>query len=77
MPAEGKITADEAEQLIAALDREQPDAASSSVNARPMPWPKYLRVVVDSTDNFGGNGPAASTSGCHCNCCGPAYGWPA
>src|SRR5258705_173915 len=34
MLAEGKITADEAEQLIAALERDQPPAAAS-IDARP------------------------------------------
>jgi hypothetical protein len=55
MLAEGKITTDEAEQLIAALERDQPDASSASESGRKRP--KYLRVVVNSTDNFGGNGP--------------------
>jgi hypothetical protein len=57
MLAEGKITADEAEQLISALERDQPDQATSSSDARSKPKPKYLRVVVDSPDNFGGSGP--------------------
>jgi Asp-tRNA(Asn)/Glu-tRNA(Gln) amidotransferase B subunit len=50
MLAEGKITAEEAEQLIAALERDQPPAASS-VEARPKGKAKYLRVVVDSVEN--------------------------
>jgi hypothetical protein len=53
MLAEGKITADEAERLITALERDQPDAASASGKPRP----KFLRVVVNSADNFGGGGP--------------------
>ncbi len=57
MLAEGKITADEAEQLIAALERDQPDQPAAATDARTKPKPKYLRVVVDSADNFGGNGP--------------------
>jgi hypothetical protein len=48
MLAEGKITAEEAEQLIAALD--QPPAASS-LDSRPKGKAKYLRVVVDSVEN--------------------------
>ncbi len=56
MLAEGKITADEAERLIDALEREQP-ASSPSAAPRPKPQPKYLRVVVSSADNFGGDGP--------------------
>ncbi len=50
MLAEGKITADEAERLIDALERtrhESPPAAES----RPNPRPKYLRVVMNSTDD--------------------------
>jgi hypothetical protein len=50
MLAEGKITAEEAEQLIAALERDQPPAAASS-EVRPSGKAKYLRVVVDTTDN--------------------------
>jgi hypothetical protein len=56
MLAEGKITADEAERLIAAVEREQPESLSGAAS-RPKPRPKYLRVVVSSADNFGGDGP--------------------
>lgn len=55
MLAQGKITADEAEQLIAALGRETDDTAAE-VARRPRSRPKYLRVIVESTDNFGGDG---------------------
>lgn len=48
MLAEGKITPEEAEQLIAALERDQPAGASSEV--RPKGKAKYLRVVVDAAD---------------------------
>jgi hypothetical protein len=58
MLAEGKITADEAERLIGALEREQPEprpqpgaVPSPAAKARP----KYLRVLV--TDNPGGDEP--------------------
>jgi hypothetical protein len=54
MLAEGKVTADEAEQLIAALERNQPKATSSTTDGRAKSRPKYLRVVVDSAE--GGNG---------------------
>lgn len=54
MLAEGKITADEAEQLIDALEREQPESPPRAA-PRPKPRPKYLRVVV--ADNSGGDGP--------------------
>jgi hypothetical protein len=57
MLAEGKITADEAEQLIAALERDQPDMSSPPAPPRQKARPKYLRVVVNSPDNFGGDGP--------------------
>jgi len=50
MLAEGKITAEEAEQLIAALDRDRPLATASS-DVRPTGKAKYLRVVVDTTEN--------------------------
>ena len=53
MLADGRITADEAESLIAALEREAPDPAP----AAPARKPKYLRVTVTSEDNFGGDGP--------------------
>jgi hypothetical protein len=50
MLAEGKITADEAEQLIAALDRDRlPVSAGSEI--RPKGKAKYLRLVVETTEN--------------------------
>jgi hypothetical protein len=55
MLAEGKITADEAERLIDALEREQPESPPGAA-PRPKPRPKYLRVVVNWEDN-GGDGP--------------------
>lgn len=57
MLAEGKITAGEAERLIDALGREQPEPLTGAV-PRLKPRPKYLRVVVSSADNFGGDGPS-------------------
>ncbi|HZZ33210.1 MAG TPA: hypothetical protein VFE10_14590 [Phenylobacterium sp.] len=50
MLADGKITADEAERLIAAMERNGPaprplDGPSASQNR---PAPKYLRVTVDA-----------------------------
>ncbi|MBX6354538.1 MAG: hypothetical protein IRZ05_01645 [Micromonosporaceae bacterium] len=55
MLAEGRITPDEAERLIDALDREQPESSPGATRAKPRP--RYLRVVVSSADNFGGDGP--------------------
>jgi hypothetical protein len=50
MLAEGKITPDEAEQLIAALERDQLPAAAGS-EVRPKGKAKYLRLVVDTYEN--------------------------
>ncbi|SNT64671.1 hypothetical protein SAMN05421812_117183 [Asanoa hainanensis] len=47
--AEGKITAVEAEQLIAALERGQPTAAPGA-EPRPKAKAKYLRVQVDAVE---------------------------
>jgi hypothetical protein len=44
--AEGKITADEADRLISALDRS--DGERLAVATRPNGAPKYLRVEVDA-----------------------------
>ena len=57
MLAAGKITADEAERLIAALEK---DAPSTSPNEAPeirRAKPKYLRVVVDSDNPAEDHGP--------------------
>lgn len=52
MLSECKITADEAERLIAALEREPASAgAASEASAAPRRPAKYLRVMVD-TDNL-------------------------
>ncbi|MFE3455205.1 hypothetical protein ACFXJ8_40435 [Nonomuraea sp. NPDC059194] len=50
MLAEGKITAEEAEQLLAAFEPDQPPAASRS-DARPKGKAKYLRVMVDTVED--------------------------
>jgi hypothetical protein len=57
MLAEGKITADQAERLLAALDRAGP-AAAGGARAEPVhnDAPRYLRVTVD-TDEPGEDGP--------------------
>ncbi|WP_433190711.1 SHOCT-like domain-containing protein [Actinoallomurus sp. CA-150999] len=54
MLAEGKITADEAERLIDALERAQPESPPAA-ESRPNPRPKYLRVVVSWADDPGGD----------------------
>ena len=55
MLAEGKITADEAERLIDAIDKDQPEPPAGAVS-RPKSRPKYLRVVV--IDNSAGEDPS-------------------
>src|SRR5215470_371449 len=57
MLAEGKISANDAERLIDALEREQPKSPPGA-GPRPKPRPKYLRVVVNSEDESGGDGPS-------------------
>lgn len=54
MLADGKITADEADRLIDALEPEQP-ALPPGGTTRPKSRPRYLRVVV--ADVSGGDGP--------------------
>jgi len=59
MLSEGKISADEAERLIAAMEAPPAfttlsDPASSGSGK---PRPKYLRVVVDSEEDGGHEGP--------------------
>jgi hypothetical protein len=47
MLAEGAINADEAERLLAALDKAPPGAAGAPKPAKP----KYLRVQIDAQDS--------------------------
>jgi hypothetical protein len=56
MLAAGKITADEAERLLAALDRAPSAAAPAVDDAYPggKPRPKYLRVLVDTDEDADG-----------------------
>jgi hypothetical protein len=51
MLANQKITADEAERLLAALDKEPPSAARSPDDGNPNSQPKYFRVVVDELED--------------------------
>ncbi|HXN49914.1 MAG TPA: hypothetical protein VN893_24900 [Bryobacteraceae bacterium] len=59
MLSEGKITADEAERLIAALEKEQPASAGGNSETGSKAKPKYLRVVVDSQHSYGNHGPTS------------------
>ena len=52
MLSEGKITADEAERLIAAVEKESAGTSPGAAVPRTEKL-KYLRVVVDSTDHDG------------------------
>ena len=57
MLAQGKISADEAERLIAALEREPAAGASAAAETVPAkPRPKYLRVLVESLNLHSHNG---------------------
>jgi SHOCT-like protein len=59
MLAAGQINADEAERLIAALEKEPPPTASADGSeSRSKAWPKYLRVVVESEEGKHGQGPS-------------------
>ena len=50
MLAEGKINADEAERLIAALERSNGAQAPAPLGSNGSPKAKYLRVLVDTSD---------------------------
>ena len=59
MLAAGQINAEEAERLIAALEKEAPaPTAGDSTEPGPKAWPKYLRVVVEAEEGHHANGPA-------------------
>ncbi|MFD1538681.1 SHOCT-like domain-containing protein [Nonomuraea guangzhouensis] len=53
--AGGKITVEEAERLIAALERAEPPAAASPT-ARPKGKAKYLRVMMEFDEGDGESG---------------------
>jgi hypothetical protein len=58
MLSEGKISADEAERLIAAVERESANGASGNgAESSAKPRAKYLRVQIDSDGDFHGEGP--------------------
>ncbi|MFJ2516124.1 SHOCT-like domain-containing protein [Streptomyces griseoviridis] len=56
MLGEGRITAEEAERLIDALEGGG-SASPNGVALHPGARPRYLRVVVDWSDDSGGDGP--------------------
>ena len=59
MLAAGQISTDEAERLIAALEKEPSPAASDrDSEPRPQGWPKYLRVVVEAEEGQSAHGPS-------------------
>ena len=59
MLAAGQINAEEAERLIAALEKEPPPTESvASTDSRPQAWPRYLRVIVESEEGQLGQGPS-------------------
>ncbi|MFK0117978.1 SHOCT-like domain-containing protein [Streptomyces sp. NPDC090994] len=49
--AEGKITADEAERLLAALEQDRPASPPGASGTKSRPT--YLRVLVDAADDSG------------------------
>lgn len=58
MLSEGKISADEAERLIAAVEAPaSPASSETGSSGAGKPRPKYLRVVVDSEEDNGHEGP--------------------
>ncbi|MEV8451755.1 hypothetical protein AB0467_24470 [Streptomyces sp. NPDC052095] len=57
MLADGKITADEAERLIDALERDRPRERQEAAS-RPGTRRRYLRVMVVDTADTAGEGPS-------------------
>ena len=59
MLAAGQINTDDAERLLAALEKEpSPATSGTDTAAHPKAWPKYLRVVVESQETHDGRGPS-------------------
>jgi hypothetical protein len=57
MLSEGKITADEAEKLIAAIEKGAPGASAEPLKGDVLkPRSKYLRVLVETQDHRSSNG---------------------
>ena len=57
MLAAGKITADEAERLMAALEKESRAGGPLNADSAARPKPKYLRVMVEAAEGHHGEGP--------------------
>jgi hypothetical protein len=57
MLAEGKISADEAERLISAVEEPVSAGPANGLGSEPKPRPKYLRVQVDSEEDGEHDGP--------------------
>ena len=57
MLSSGRINADEAERLLAALETETPQPLAAGAGASSKAAPKYLRVVVDAAEHSSGEGP--------------------
>lgn len=53
MLAAGKITADEAERLMAALEKESRTGGAPNADSTSRPKPKYLRVMVEAAEGHG------------------------
>lgn len=58
MLAAGKITAEEAERLLAALDKSETPPPGPAAEQAPKPKPKYIRVVVRSEEGHNPNDPS-------------------
>jgi hypothetical protein len=58
MLAAGQITAEEAERLLAALDKSETPPAGPAAESAPKPKPKYLRVLVRSDEGHNPNDPS-------------------
>ena len=54
MLSSGKITTDEAERLMAALDRDKPNGSPTNGTSSSSAQPKYLRVMADVNDDEDG-----------------------
>ena len=61
MLAGGQITAEEAERLLAALEKEPAESRAGEAETRPKPAPKYLRVLVEDKNPRSHNGHEGPT----------------